>query len=234
MISVHFQGKSFNITVIQVYAPTTNAEENEVEWFCEDLQDLLEPIQNKAKQNKKPFFHHKGLECKSRKSRDTWRKRANLTLKYEVRAKANRTLPREQICHIKHPLPTQEMTLHMGITRWLILKSYYSFCSWRWRSSIQSAKTRLWFKSSALYCKIQAQTEEIREIGLLLGFPGGLMIKNPPAMQETWLWSWVGKIPWKRVWQATPVFLPGESPMDRGIWWATVLGVTKSWTWLND
>ena len=42
MISVHFQGKPFNVTVIQVYAPTSNAEEAEVEWFYEDLQDLLE------------------------------------------------------------------------------------------------------------------------------------------------------------------------------------------------
>ena len=42
MISVHFQGKPFNITVIQVYAPTSNAEEAEFEWFDEDLQDLLE------------------------------------------------------------------------------------------------------------------------------------------------------------------------------------------------
>ena len=42
MISVHFQGKPFNITVIQVYAPTSNAEEAEVEWFYEDAQDLLE------------------------------------------------------------------------------------------------------------------------------------------------------------------------------------------------
>ena len=42
MIWVHFQGKPFSITVIQVYAPTTNAEEAEVEWFYEDLQDLLE------------------------------------------------------------------------------------------------------------------------------------------------------------------------------------------------
>ena len=42
MISVHFQSKSFNITVIQVYAPTSNAEEAEVEWFYEALQDLLE------------------------------------------------------------------------------------------------------------------------------------------------------------------------------------------------
>ena len=42
MISVHFQGKPFNITAIQVYALTSNAEEAEVEWFYEDLQDLLE------------------------------------------------------------------------------------------------------------------------------------------------------------------------------------------------
>ena len=42
MISVHFQGKPFNIMVIQAYAPTSNAEEAEVEWFYEDLQDLLE------------------------------------------------------------------------------------------------------------------------------------------------------------------------------------------------
>ena len=42
MISVHFQGKAFNITLIQAYAPTSNAEETEVEWFYEDLHDLLE------------------------------------------------------------------------------------------------------------------------------------------------------------------------------------------------
>ena len=42
MTSVHLQGKPFNITVIQVYAPTSNAKEAEVEWFYEDLQDLLE------------------------------------------------------------------------------------------------------------------------------------------------------------------------------------------------
>ena len=42
MISVHFQGKPFNITIIQVYTPTTNVEEAEVEWFYEDLQGLRE------------------------------------------------------------------------------------------------------------------------------------------------------------------------------------------------
>ena len=47
MISVHFQGTQFNITVIQVYAPTSNAEETEVEHFYENLQDLLELIPKK-------------------------------------------------------------------------------------------------------------------------------------------------------------------------------------------
>jgi len=51
MISVHFQGKPFSIIVIQVYAPTTNAEEAEVEWFYEDLKDLLE-----LTSKKKMFF----------------------------------------------------------------------------------------------------------------------------------------------------------------------------------
>ena len=47
MISVRFQGKPFNITVIQAYAPTSNAKEAEVEWFYEDLQDCLEPTPKK-------------------------------------------------------------------------------------------------------------------------------------------------------------------------------------------
>ena len=70
MISVHLQGKPINITVIQVYAPTSNAEETEVEWFYEDLQDLLE----KNTQKRCPF-HYRGLECKSRRSRNTWSNR---------------------------------------------------------------------------------------------------------------------------------------------------------------
>ena len=54
MILVHFQGKPFNITVIQVYAPTSNAEEAEVERFSEDLQDLLE-------HQKKMFFSSQAI-----------------------------------------------------------------------------------------------------------------------------------------------------------------------------
>ena len=66
MISACFQGKLFIITVIQVYAPTSNTEEAEAEWFYEDLQDLLE-----LTPQKRCPFHNRGLECKSRKSRNT-------------------------------------------------------------------------------------------------------------------------------------------------------------------
>ena len=79
MISVHFQGKPFNITVIQAYAPTSNAEEAEVERFYEDIQNLLELTPPKTCP-----FHYRGLECKSRKSRNTW-KQANLALEYEMK-----------------------------------------------------------------------------------------------------------------------------------------------------
>ena len=85
MISVCFQGKPFNITVIQVYAPTTNAEEAEVEWFSEDLQDLLE-----LTPKKEVFFFYRVLECKSRKSRDTWSNRHILAWSTKgSRSKAN-------------------------------------------------------------------------------------------------------------------------------------------------
>ena len=70
MISVHFQGKPFNITVIQVYALTSSSGEAEVEWFYEDLQDLLE-----LTPPKRCPFHYRGLECKSRKSRNIWSNR---------------------------------------------------------------------------------------------------------------------------------------------------------------
>ena len=70
MISVHFKGKPVYIMIIQVYALTSNAEEAEVKRFYDDLQDLLE-----LKPKKRCPFHYRGLEFKSRKSRNTWNKR---------------------------------------------------------------------------------------------------------------------------------------------------------------
>ena len=151
MISVHFQGKPFNITVIQVHAPTSNAEEAEVEWFYEDLQDLLDltfqvPMQYCCLQHrtlllspvtyttvhcfitktqKRCPFHYRELECKRRKWRNTWSNRQIWPWNTEwSKAKTNRILPRECTGHRKHPFPTtQEKTLHMDITRWSTLKS---------------------------------------------------------------------------------------------------------------
>ena len=69
MFSVRFQGKPFNVMVIQVYAPTSNNEEAETEQFYEDLQDLLE------RTPRKDPFHYRGLECKNKKLRNTWSNR---------------------------------------------------------------------------------------------------------------------------------------------------------------
>ena len=114
MISVHLQGKPFNITVIQVYAPTSNAEEAEGEWFYEDLQDLLELTP------KKDVLFIIGDKNAKVGSQET----PGVTGKFglEIWNEAGQRLM--EFCHSKHPLPTaQEKTLHMDITRWSTLKS---------------------------------------------------------------------------------------------------------------
>ena len=108
------------ITVIQVYAPTSYAEEAEIAWFYEDLQDLLELTPKKdvifiigvwnAKVGSQETPGVTGKFC--------------LGIQNKSRAKANRVLPKECTGHSKHPLPTtQEKTLHMDITRWSKPKS---------------------------------------------------------------------------------------------------------------
>ena len=162
MISFHFQGKSFNTRIIQVYAPNSNAEEAEVEQLCEDLQELLELIPPKICP-----FHHRGLECKSRKSRDTWSNRPiwSWSTKWS-RAKANRVWPRECTGHSKHPFPTiQDNTVHMNITRWLILKSDWLYSSqpkMERLCTVSRNKTGswLWLRSWTPYCQIQTQIEK--------------------------------------------------------------------------
>ena len=156
MISVCFQGKPFNITVIQIYASTTNTKDAEVEWFLQEW-----PTRPSRTNSKKICpFHHRGLECKSMKSRDTWSNRQvwPWSTKWS-RAKANRVLPREYTGHSKHPLPTtQEKTLHINIARWSILKSDWLYSlqpkvkklytvtknkTWSW----------LWLRSWTPYCR---------------------------------------------------------------------------------
>ena len=124
MISVHFQGKPFNIMVIQAYVPTTNAEEAEVEQFYEDLQDLL-----KLTPKKDVLFIIGDWNAKVG-SQETpgvtgkfglgiWNEAGQrLILFCQENYFAKRT------GHSKHILPTtQEKTLYMDITRWSIPKS---------------------------------------------------------------------------------------------------------------
>ena len=141
MISVHFQGKPFNITVIQVYASTSNAGETEVEWFYEDLQDLLELTP------KKDVLFIIGDWNAKVGSQET----PGVTGKFwlGMRHEAGQRLI--EFCRENKLVITN--TLFQQHKRRLYTwtspdgqhrnKVDYILCSRRWRSSIQSAKTRL-------------------------------------------------------------------------------------------
>ena len=118
MISVRFQGKTFNITVIQVYSPTSNAEEVEVEWFLEDLQGLLELIPKKdvlfiigdwnAKVGSQEI---PGVAGKF--GFGVWNEAGQRLIEF----------CQENALVISNTLFQKHKTLHMDITRWLIPKS---------------------------------------------------------------------------------------------------------------
>ena len=119
MIKVCFQGKQFNIRMIQVYAATTNGKEDEVEWFCDDLQDLLELTRKKD-----VLFIPEGCNAKVGSQEIP-----EVTGKFGlgVQNEAGQRLTEfclENTLVIANSLPTiHEMTLHMNINRWLILTS---------------------------------------------------------------------------------------------------------------
>ena len=136
MISVHFQGKPFNITVIQVYAPTSNAEEAEVERFYEDLQPFRTNTQKRCP------FHYRGLECKSRKSRNTW---SNRKFCLGMQNEAEQRLI--EFCQENAPVIANTLFQQhkRRLYTWTSSDGQHqnqTDCSQRWRSSIQLAKTR--------------------------------------------------------------------------------------------
>ena len=154
MISVRIQGKSFNITVIQVYAWTSNAKEAEVSQFYEDLQEQTP--------QKYVLFITGDWNAKVRRQEIPGvTGKFGLGVQNEARKRLTRVLPRECTGHSKHPLSTtQEKTLHTDITRWPILKSY-------WLHSLQPKMEKLytvsknktgswlWLRSWTPYCQIQ-------------------------------------------------------------------------------
>ena len=120
MISVRFQGKPFSITVIQVYAPTSNAEEAEVEWFSEDLQDLLELT---PKKDVLFIIGEWNAKVGSQETPGVTGK-FGLGIRNEAGQRLIEFCQKKCTGHSKHPLPkTQRKTLHMDITRWSTPKS---------------------------------------------------------------------------------------------------------------
>ena len=144
------------ITVIQIYAPIGNAEEAQVEQFYEFTRPSW------INTPKRCPFHYRGLECKSKKSRKTWSNRQIWLWNAEwSKVKANRVLQRECIGHRKHPLPTtQGKTLHMDITRWSTLRSYWLYSlkpKMKKLYTVSKNKTRicLWLRTGTPYWQIQ-------------------------------------------------------------------------------
>ena len=130
-------------------------------------------------------FHYRGLECKGRKSRDIWSNRQvwSWSTKWS-RAKANTVRTREHTSHSKHPLPkTQEMTLHMDISKWSIMKLY-------WLCSLQLTHLKRpwcweWLK--------------VGEEGDDRGWDGWM------ASSTQWTWVWVNSWSWwwtREAWHA--------------------------------
>ena len=153
IISIHFQGKPFNI---QAYAPTKMLKKLKLNGYMRTYKPFRTNTQKRCS------FHYRGLECKTRNSSNTWSNRQIWPWSTEWRrAKASRDLPRERTGHSKHPLPTiQEQTLHMDITRWSTPKS-------DWLYSLQPKMENLyivsknktgswlWLRSQTPYCQIQ-------------------------------------------------------------------------------
>ena len=119
MISVCFQGKPCNITLMQVYSLTSNTGEAEAEWFYEDFQDLLELT---PKKNVLFIIGDWNAKVGSQETPGVTGK-FGLGVQNEA-GQINRVLPKNHTGHSKHPLPTtQEKTLHMDITKWQTSKS---------------------------------------------------------------------------------------------------------------
>ena len=141
MISVCFQGKPFNITVIQVYVPTSKAEEAAVEWFCKDLQDLLELTPKKDVlfiigdwNAKVGSYETPGVTGKF--GLGIWNEAGQRLIEFcqkNVLVIANTLLQQHKRRLYTCITPDDQ---HQNQTD-------FTFCSQRWRSSIQSAKTRL-------------------------------------------------------------------------------------------
>ena len=141
MISVHFQGKPFNSTVIQVYAPTSNAEEAEVEWFYEDLQDLLELT---PKKDVLFIIGDWNAKVGSQETPEITGK-FGLGMQNEAGQRLIEFCKENTLVIVDTLFQQHKRRLYTWTSPGGQLQNQtdYILCSQRWRSSIQSAKTRL-------------------------------------------------------------------------------------------
>ena len=158
MILVCFQGKLFNITVIQVYAPTTNAEEGEADWFYEDLQELLELTPKKKKKNVLFIIGDWNAKVGSQEIPGVTGK-FGLGVQYEGGQRITEFSQGNALVIANTPFQ-QHKTLHTDITRWSILKSdwVYSLLSKMEKLyTVSKNKTRgwMWLRLWTPYCQIQ-------------------------------------------------------------------------------
>ena len=122
---------------------------------------LWRPTRSRTNTKRRCPFYHRGLECKRRKTRDSWSNRQIWPWSTEwSRAKTNRVLPSEHTGQSKHPLrTTQQKILHMDIPRWSILKSDWLYSLQpKMEKPYTSAKTKPgadWLRSWTPYCQIQ-------------------------------------------------------------------------------
>ena len=153
MISVRFQGKPFNITVIQAYAPTSNAEEAEVERFYEDLQDLLDLT---PKKDVLFIIGDWNATVGSQEIPGVTGKFV-LGVQNEAGQRLTEFCQENTLGHNKHSLPTtQEMTLHMDISRWPILKSDRLYSC-----SKNKTWTLLWLDHELLIAKFRLKLRKV-------------------------------------------------------------------------
>ena len=104
-----------------------------------------------------------------------------------------------------------------------LLSPFFKFYLWIWIHRMGKIQEKMWGNALNFIFQIILQLNPDSWMCIVwIGFPGGSVVKNPPARQETQ----VGKIPWRRKWQPSPVFLPGN-PMDRGAWWARSMGLQR-------
>ena len=158
MVSVRFQGKPFNTTIIQVYSLTSKCCRS---WNWRVLWRATRP--SRTNTPKRYMFHYRDLKCKSRKSRDTWNNKWIWLWSTEWSSKtANRVLPREYTAYNKHRVSaTQEKTLHRDVTRCSKPKSdwfYFLHLKIEKPYTVSKRKTEgwLWLRSSwTPYCQIQ-------------------------------------------------------------------------------